>query len=179
MRTNLALLCSALAVAYVAPLAAQGDKMPEGYRDVIVRKLEAERKILLAMADSMPERLYRDKATPAQRSFAEQVHHAAVVVAEYGPQFMQTPAPTVPDTAATFNTRAGLKAYVNAAYDWGVQTVENQTDQELMAKVAFFGSEVPCWQVWDEFHMHTLWTAGQVVANFRKHGMAPPAFGFF
>ena len=28
-------------------------------------------------------------------------------------------------------------------------------------------------------HMHTVWTAGQVVGNFRKHNMAPPAFTFF
>jgi hypothetical protein len=38
---------------------------------------------------------------------------------------------------------------------------------------------MPAWQVWDEIHTHTVWTAGQVVANFRKHGMAPPSFTFF
>ena len=38
---------------------------------------------------------------------------------------------------------------------------------------------MPGWQVWDEIHTHTVWTAGQVVANFRKNGMAPPAFTFF
>jgi hypothetical protein len=39
--------------------------------------------------------------------------------------------------------------------------------------------EIPKWQIWDEIHTHTIWTAGQVVANFRKHGMPPPAFAFF
>jgi hypothetical protein len=33
--------------------------------------------------------------------------------------------------------------------------------------------------VWDEVFTHTVWTAGQVVGNFRKQGMAPPAFSFF
>ena len=30
-----------------------------------------------------------------------------------------------------------------------------------------------------EVRGHALWTAGQAVANFRKHGMAPPAFTLF
>ena len=42
-----------------------------------LKKLELERKTLLAMADSMPESLFRDKATPEQRDFAQQLHHAA------------------------------------------------------------------------------------------------------
>ena len=45
--------------------------------------------------------------------------------------------------------------------------------------VSLFGTDMPRWQVWDELHEHTFWTAGQVIANFRKHGMAPPGFGFF
>lgn len=180
MRTTLVLLCTAIVTGQVAPLAAQGAMMPEGYRDVIVRKLEAERKLLTAMADSMPEHLYRDKATPAQRDFAQQVHHAAMPVAMLGARFMgKTPPASLPDTATTFNTRAGLKAYIAATYDWAATTVRNQTDQELMESVEFFGGRMPRWQVWDELHMHTFWTAGQIVANFRKHGMAPPGFGFF
>ena len=38
---------------------------------------------------------------------------------------------------------------------------------------------MPRWQLWDELNQHTIWTAGQVVANFRKNGMAPPSFLFF
>jgi hypothetical protein len=46
--------------------------------------------------------------------------------------------------------------------------------------VSFFGQmEIPRWQIWDEVHQHTMWTAGQVVANFRKHDMPPPGYGFF
>jgi hypothetical protein len=42
--------------------------------------------------------------------------------------------------------------------------------------VTFFGQmQIPRWQVWEEVHQHTMWTAGQVVANFRKHDMPHPA----
>jgi hypothetical protein len=29
------------------------------------------------------------------------------------------------------------------------------------------------------FAQHNLWTAGQIVANFRKHGMTPPPFSYY
>ncbi len=167
-----------LAAAFLvaAPLNAQ---MPEGYRDLIVRKQESERRLLLAMADSMPENLYRERATPAQRDFAQQLHHAAAPVALLGAQLMGKAPPARPDTAAVLNTRAGMRDFINTVYDWAAAAVRAQTDEELLEEAELFGVRVPRWQWWDQLHMHTIWTAGQVVANFRKHGMAPPAFGFF
>ncbi|MBL8986748.1 MAG: hypothetical protein JNJ80_10795, partial [Gemmatimonadetes bacterium] len=55
----------------------------------------------------------------------------------------------------------------------------DQPDADRDVQVKFFGNFIPRWQVWDELNQHTMWTAGQVVANFRKNGMAPPAFLFF
>jgi hypothetical protein len=163
-----------------APLAAQqpaGD-MPAAYREVQAKALELQRRMLLAMVDSMPERLYRDKATEAQRDFAQQIEHAAGAVVFIATRFIGAPAPTGrPDTASVRNTRAGLRQFVNWVYDWAGPTLRAQTDRTK--EVDLFGTKMPAWQVWDEIHQHTVWTAGQVVANFRKHGMAPPGFGFF
>ncbi len=164
-----------------APIAAQhapaGD-MPESYRRVQASALELQRTMLLAMVDSMPERLYRDKATPAQRDFAGQVQHAVGAVVMIGARVLgATPPSDRPDTAAVLNTRAGLRGFVNSRYDWAVAALKAQTDRSR--EVDLFGNKMPAWQVWDEIHQHTVWTAGQLVANFRKHGMAPPGFGFF
>lgn len=153
--------------------------MPEGYRDVIVRKLTVERNLLLQMADSMPERLYRDKVTPIQRDFAQQLHHVTLALTYFGPRLMGVAAPTIPDTATALNSRAGLRNLITATYDWAEATVRAQSPQDLTTRVEFFGQQIPRWQVWDELHQHSIWTAGQVVANFRKHGMAPPGFTFF
>ena len=174
----------ALAVAVggllAAPLAAQqtaGD-MPESYRAVQAKALENQRALLLAMVDSMPERLYRDKATEAQRDFARQIEHAAGAVVFIAGRFLgAAPPANRPDTAAYLNTRAGLRGYVNWVYDWAGGALKAQTDR--YKEVDLFGTKMPAWQVWDEIQQHTWWTAGQVVANFRKNGMAPPGFGFF
>jgi hypothetical protein len=148
-------------------------------RDIQLKMLEHQRKVLLQMVDSMPERLYRDKVTPVQRDFAGQIHHAAGAVAMISRSMFSGPAVTLPDTATAFNTRAGLRGFVTAAYDYAAGLLKGQTDAARSATVNLFGNQMPGWQVWDELHMHTVWTAGQVVANFRKHNMAPPAFSFF
>ena len=176
-RASFVLLLAALAAPPAA--LAQSSGMPEGYRDVLLRKLTLERNLLLAMADSMPERLYRDKATPAQRDFAQQVHHATVGITFFVPRFMNATRPELPDTATAFASSAALRDLINRTYDFAEATLKGQSLADLNGSVEFFRQQLPRWQVWDELHMHAIWTAGQVVANFRKHGMAPPGFAFF
>ncbi len=154
-------------------------QMPESYRQVQRAMLETERRMALAMADSMPERYYREKATPTQRDFAQQIAHAAGAVPMIASQFLGGPQPSLPDTAASYASRAGLRTYINAAYDYGANLLRTQSAADREATVQFFGSTMPKWQVWDELHQHTIWTLGQVVANFRAHGNPPPPFLFF
>ena len=148
-------------------------------RDYQVKMLEHQRAFLLKMADSMPERLYRSRATPGQRDFAGQIHHAAGAVPMIAAMTMKGPKATLPDTAVAFKDRAGLKQFINASFDYGAELLKTQSDSARATQVNLFGSPMPAWQVWDEIYAHTIWTAGQVVANFRENGMAPPAFSFF
>jgi len=169
-----------VAVALAAFVHTARAQMPESYRQVQLSALRTQRQALLAMADSMPENLYRDKVTPIQRDFAQQLHHAAQVFPFFLPRLMNAPAPTgLPDTATTFNTRTGLRAYINGAFDYAEVVLRTQSAADREATVNFFGMQKPRWEIWDEFNQHTFWTAGQVVANFRGHNMAPPGFGFF
>lgn len=177
------ILLAALALISLAPAAlaqqAAGVPMPESYRDTQLRMLELQRSMLLAMADSMPESLYRDRVTPPQRDFAQQIHHAAAAMTMLTTRFMGATAPPLPDTAVALNSRVGLTGFINAVYDAAARLLRSQSAEDRATVVRFFRSDIPKWQIWDELHQHTVWTAGQVVANFRKHGMAPPGFGFF
>ena len=172
------LLTAALAACVATSAVAQG--MPEGHREAQLRMLDTQRSMLLAMADSMPENLYRDKVTPIQRDFAQQIHHCASALAFIAARYFEAEMPALSDTATTFNSREGLRAYLNGAYDFAEGILRDQPADDRGTVVNFFGQmEIPKWQIWDEIHVHTMWTAGQVVANFRKNGMAPPAFTFF
>lgn len=161
-----------------APAAAQGPSAGSP-REYQLTMLEHQRKLLLAMVDSMPERHYRDRAAPGQRDFAQQIHHAANAAGYIASTMMNGPKLTLPDTAAAFASRAGLRGFVNAAYDYAAALLRDQSAEARAETVSLFDHPMPRWQVWDEIHAHTVWTAGQAVANFRKHGMAPPAFTLF
>lgn len=131
MRTVHVLIAAACAA---MPLAAQeappSTPMPEAYRGVQARMLKLQRSLLLAMADSMPESLYRDRATPVQRDFAQQIHHAASAVAGITARYMGTPMPSLPDTASAFGSRAGLTAFINGAFDYAEGGAESPNDGE-------------------------------------------------
>ena len=154
--------------------------MPDSYKQMQQSALETQRHLLLAMADSMPENLYRQHATPIQRDFAQQVEHAAGSVSMVLNATLHTPMPARMDTAQYLNSRAGLKSFINAQYDAAEATLRGLSASDYNKTVNLFGMKtLPAWQVFDEIHEHTFWTAGQIVANFRNNGMAPPGFGFF
>jgi len=112
-RTAVAGAVLTLALCAAASARAQ---MPESYRQTQLAALEIDRRLALAMADSMQEQYYREKATPTQRNFAQQVSHAAGAVPMITSMTLGGPRPTLPDTA-TIYTRAGLRTFVNASYD--------------------------------------------------------------
>ena len=151
----------------------------ENSRDAQGRMLDYERKVLLAMVDSMPERLYRDKATPAQRDFAQQIQHAAGVVGYIVGNVLKGPKTAPADTAKVLNSRAALRQYVSAVFDNASTHLKAQSAAARAETIDLFGQKMPGWQVWDEIYTHTVWTAGTIVGNFRKNGMAPPEFTFF
>ena len=181
MRMPKLLVQSGLLALLAGPAVAQTSNpsgMPESYRQVQQNALELQRRMLIAMVDSMPERFYGDKATPAQRDFAGQIEHAAGALAFISTRFLGATGAPKADSVKS-HTKAGLRDFVNGTYDWAANVLKNQSASDRAKTVNLMGKEMPGWQVWDEIHQHTVWTAGQVVANFREHGMAPPGFAFF
>lgn len=171
----------ASAVAQQAPPIRVAFPMPAEYREIQVRAQETQRNLLLSMVDSMPERAYRIAAAPGQRDFAEQIHHAAnadlYIVSHYILGWDSLPFRA--DTAQVLNSRDGLRRFVEQAYGFSLRVLKEQTLDDRQATIWYFGQKMPKWMVWDELNQHTIWTAGQIVANFRAQGMAPPPFLYF
>ncbi len=169
------------ALALVPAVAAAQDM--ETVRAAQVNMMQNERRMVLAMIDSMPDAYFRDKATPAQRDFAMQLYHAVSsvpFVAGVGLGRASLPAFSgMQDSTTATASKASLRAFTNTTYDWAAAAVRAQTAASRLAAVTLFGQHMTGWEVWDEIHQHTMWTLGQTVANFRGHGMAPPAFMFF
>lgn len=164
-----------------APAALIGAPLtPEGVRQLALDQLAYDKSVLIKMADSMPEQFYTESVTPIQRTFAQQIIHCAWAVNGISMMSLHAPGATSGmDSTAALSSRAALKAYVNAAFDAATAYAKAQTAAQRTAQADVFGKKMLGWQVWEELHQHTMWTAGQVVANFRAHGMAPPEFAFF
>jgi hypothetical protein len=164
-----------------APPIRQAFPMPPEYRDIQVRAQETQRILLLSMVDSMPERFYRQAAAPGQRDFAQQIHHAAnadlYIVSRYILGWDSLP--FRPDTSVILNSREGLRGFVTRAYEFSLRALRDQSVEDRQTTVWYFGQKMPKWMVWDELNQHTIWTAGQIVANFRAQGMPPPPFLYF
>ena len=153
--------------------------MPAEYRAVQLASIESQRAFLHAMADSMPESHYGTADNPGQRTFAGHVNHAAVANAQAVDRFIEGPDYAAPNEAAAVASRAALKAAVDSGFDYIRGLLEAQPEAARQAEMRFAGRVVPGWQFWDELNEHTYWTLGEIVGNFRSHGMAPPGFRFF
>ncbi len=155
--------------------------MPPEYRAVQLASLESQRRFLHAMADSMPESLYADPDHPGQRSFAGHVYHAAVANAQAVSRFIGTESAPfkAPDETVATASRTALKAAIDGAFDFMTGLLLAQPDTARNRPLDFAGRTITAWQFWDELDEHTSWTLGEMVGNFRKHGMPPPAFRFF
>ena len=79
------------------------------------------------IADAMPEDKFGFKATPAQRSYGEQIMHVA------GANVMILKALGAKATPPTMNPKATAKAEILKAladsYDFGIAAVKEQTDR--------------------------------------------------
>lgn len=134
---------------------------------------------LVAMAQDFPEDKFDYKATPAQRTFVEQLLHvaganyyfiAAATGAKQPDESVENP------SRATYKTRAQVVAYIQKSFADGAAVIQQQGDKGILKAVKSpFGNEM--------FTRATLWTFamnhandhyGQCVVYYRLNGLVPP-----
>ena len=87
---------------------------------------------LIAMAEDFPEDKYDFKPTPAQRSFAEQLLHAANANYFFTDPAMGKPAPKEEDPKrADFKTKADIVAFVKKAFADGAAAIKAKGDKGM------------------------------------------------
>ncbi len=171
---SLLLLATPLAAQEVQSVAA-----PTGYRETQLADFERERKMTLAMVDSMPVRLLHFKPVPEVRDFAQQIAHAAVPMAIFAARAKGETPPALGDSTVYLNDKAALRQTVVKAYDYAVATLRGVSDADYVAQTTFAQKQWPRWRIFDLAREHSVWTRGEIVSYFRLNGMAPPAFELF
>lgn len=167
---TITILAALLAVSVIRP-AAQGPSI----QAELLKDLTNQKEQMGKIADAMPEDKFAFKATPAQRSYGEQIMHVA------GANVMLFKALGSKATAPTMNPKATAKAEILKAladsYDFGIAAVKEQTDATMLQAVqgpAFLGSSTRARVSYFVLN-HAMDIYGQMAVYLRLNGIVPPA----
>ena len=146
-------------------------------RDDLLKDWQNQKDTMVGIAEAMPEDKFDYKSTPAQRSFGEQVMHAASVNVELLKLVGgQTLAPTfTPDDPTT---KAEILEALTVSYDYGLALLAEHTDAELTQTVdaGFLGPSTRARVVWFLL-AHSMDVYGQMAVYLRLNDFVPPASG--
>ena len=132
---------------------------------------------LIAMAEDFPEDKYDFKPTPAQRSFAEQLLHAAGANYYFiNPVLGQKPPAEEDMKRDKFKTKADIVAFVKKAFADGAAAIKAKGDKGLNDTIVdpFANQQVRIIDFANSFIEHSGEHYGQLVVYYRLSGLVPP-----
>jgi uncharacterized damage-inducible protein DinB len=155
-----------------SPARSRSDEMLDRWNDIGNK--------LVAMAKDFPEDKYDFKVQKDQRTFAQNLLHAAALDfvlirrisgSNVGPDFGEGDNPS----RDVFKTKADVVKFVQAAVADGAQVIQQQGDAGLDKTSKFFGNRLA--------HNSSIWTFaiehsgehyGQLVVYYRANNLVPP-----
>src|SRR6202166_4738589 len=131
---------------------------------------------LTAMAEDFPEDKYDFKPTPSQRSFAEQLLHAAG--ANYfftNPVMGKEPQAAEDPKRDQYKSKADIVAFVKKSFADGAAAIQSKGDKGMTTEVVYFPDQKA--RVLDIAYgliEHSGEHYGQLVVYYRLAGLVPP-----
>lgn len=130
---------------------------------------------LVAMAEDFPEDKYDFKPTPAQRSFAEQLLHAAGASYYFTNSVMGQKPPAGEDPKReNYKTKADIVAFVKKSVADGAAALQSKGEKGLMQTVPYAQQEVRVLDIAYGLIEHSGEHYGQLVVYYRLAGLVPP-----
>jgi hypothetical protein len=132
---------------------------------------------LIAMAEDFPEDKYDYKPTPAQRSFAEQLLHAAGANYFFSDPAMGKPMPKGEDPKrADFKSKADIVAFVKKSFADGAAAITAKGDKGMSDLLVdpFAHQQMRIYDMAYGFIEHSGEHYGQLVGYYRMAGLVPP-----
>jgi uncharacterized damage-inducible protein DinB len=131
---------------------------------------------LIAMAEDFPEDKYDFKPTPAQRSFAEQLLHAAGSNYFFiNPVMGKEPQAVEDPKRDQYKSKADIVAFVKKSFADGAAAIQSKGEKGLTTEVVYFPDQKA--RVLDIAYgliEHSGEHYGQLVVYYRLAGLVPP-----
>jgi uncharacterized damage-inducible protein DinB len=142
----------------------------------LLKDWQAQKNTVMGIADAMPADKFGYKATPAERSYGEQVMHVALInVALLKLVGGKATVPSFTTQSATTKEQM-IKALADS-YDYGTALLQEHTDTTLTQTITgpqFLGPSTRARIFW--FLMsHSMDTYGQMVVYLHLNDIVPPA----
>ena len=131
---------------------------------------------LIAMAEDFPEDKYDFKPNPVQRSFAEQLLHAAGGNYYFINPVKGVKIPTGDPSRADFKTKAAVVEYVKKSYADGAELIKSKGDAGMSELYVdpFANQQARFSDLAWGFVEHGGEHYGQLVVYYRAAGLVPP-----
>jgi len=180
MRTALILFVGLVAIFGIAQEAAKKDAPPKPPLSPSAAVLDSWNDIgrkLIAMAEDFPEDKYDFKPNPAQRSFAEQLLHAAN--ANYffvNPASGKKPPAEEDPKRDQYKTKADVVAFVKKAFADGAAVIKSKGDKGMNDLLVdpFANQQVRVIDMAYGLMEHSGEHYGQLAVYYRVAGLVPP-----
>ena len=151
------------------------DKPAEPEMKVVLDSWNEIGRKLTAMAEDFPEDKYDFKPTPAQRSFAEQLLHAAGSNYYFTNTVKGLKIPAGDPKRDEYKTKADIVAFVKKSFADGAAAIQSQGEKGMTTEFVYFPHQKS--RVLDmAFGIieHSGEHYGQLVVYYRLAGLVPP-----
>jgi len=147
-------------------------------QDNALKDWTSQRDMLIKIANAMPEDKFGFRATPAERTWGEQILHIAQANVNQMGRLGGRAAP--PDVNMKATSRADILKALSDSFDFGTAVLQEQTDATMVQPATstrfdrFMG---PSTRVRVVYYVigHTWDIYGQMVVYLRLNGITPPA----
>jgi uncharacterized damage-inducible protein DinB len=131
---------------------------------------------LIAMAEDFPEDKYDFKPTPAERSFAEQLLHAAGSMYYFtNPATGQNPPAAEDPKRDQYKTKADVVTFVKKSVADGAAAIQSKGEKGLTTEVVYYpGQKARVLDIAYGIIEHSGEHYGQLVVYYRLAGLVPP-----
>src|SRR5258707_1247439 len=183
MRKMILLVATMLFAVIAAPAAAQdaakkdaAPKPAKGLSQAVLEQWNDIGRKLTAMAEDFPEDKYDFKPTPAQRTFAEQLLHAAGSCYYFtNPVMGQKPPAGEDPKRDQYKSKADIVAFVKKSFADGATAIQAKGEKGMTTEVVYFPQQKS--RVLDIAYgiiEHSGKHYGQLVVYYRLAGLVPP-----
>ena len=130
---------------------------------------------LTAMAEDFPEDKYDFKPTPAERSFAEQLLHAAGSCYYFTNTVTGKPLAQGDPKREQYKSKADVVAFVKKAFADGATAIQAQGEKGMTTQFVYFpGQKSRVLDIANGIIEHSGEHYGQLVVYYRLAGLVPP-----